>query len=521
MKTRAPEEDAIAWRPPADVQALASAVGSFLDTATTSMGRATHDNDREAQQRAELEAHAALCQNSRDLYLALLGLEGLTDRAKQLGLKALLSSAHRPGLFSAQEEQARLYALFGSLPPQRRLRCVEGLAVRDDAQGLKPANNSRTKKLILRTLLRAPQLEFWAIKYRRKMARALTHAWGQRRTGYLREILKKDQRSEKERGILQRHIHRWAKDRDPTTLQECVAFALGLTKGRTLPLLAAFERAKTNLDAGAKLPLEVLEGIRSRFHAEVEKGEVLKKAAPSMSKTQRLRVQKQAKAAKVKVAMDPADYDPVQLYLYAFKQGLDPRLQSVLHNKGAQAAKRFWTRYERLGILLDASGSMFGHATQALKPMAQALALRDMLSCLAPQVTTEIVGGSRRRSLLVEPSGETDLSGALLRLLRAEPQVVFVISDGYENAPAGRFAEVVQAVRSAGIPTPIYHLNPVFAAETGGARQLAPAFVPTLAVRNPQTLGLGLLRSMLEVEPLRGIRALLTHAQHRGLLCEA
>ncbi len=53
-------------------------VVSFLDAATTSLGRATHYNSREEQQRAELLAHDALLWLDRDLYAVLLALPGVT-----------------------------------------------------------------------------------------------------------------------------------------------------------------------------------------------------------------------------------------------------------------------------------------------------------------------------------------------------------------------------------------------------------------------------------------------------------
>src|SRR5271170_704316 len=67
-------------------------VVSFLDAATTSLGRATHYNSREEQQRAELLAHDALLWLDRGLYAVLLALPGVTDRARQVGLKNLLGS---------------------------------------------------------------------------------------------------------------------------------------------------------------------------------------------------------------------------------------------------------------------------------------------------------------------------------------------------------------------------------------------------------------------------------------------
>ncbi len=67
---------------------------------------------------------------------------------------------------------------------------------------------------------------------------------------------------------------------------------------------------------------------------------------------------------------------------------------------------------------------------------------------------------------LVEPSGDTSLAAGLVQLLKSDPDVVFVLSDGYENAPAGRFGKTVAAVRRIGIQTPIHQFTPVFAAES-------------------------------------------------------
>jgi hypothetical protein len=140
--------------------------------------------------------------------------------------------------------------------------------------------------------------------------------------------------------------------------------------------------------------------------------------------------------------------------------------------------------------------------------MATALALRDMLQYTAHARVVHAGGAAGGAdAMLVRPSGDTGLAEALLDLLESTPDAIFVVSDGYENRPAGRFAEVVSALRALGNTTPIYHLSPVFAAEARGVRELCPGLVPTLPVSRPEALGLGMLRSMLEADPARGIAA--------------
>lgn len=112
------------------------------------------------------------------------------------------------------------------------------------------------------------------------------------------------------------------------------------------------------------------------------------------------------------------------------------------------------------------------------------------------------------QGLFVRPEGATDLAGGLVDLLENGVDAIFVLSDGYENCPAGRFAEVVGAVRNMGIQTPIFHLNPVFAAESMAVRSLAPALVPTLPVVRPEALGVAFLRVLLTADPARGLPAI-------------
>jgi hypothetical protein len=505
---------ATAWSPPSLVSAAEAGriVASFLDAATTSFGRATHDNTREEQQRAELLAHDALLFLDRDLYALLLAMPGVTDRARQVGLKNLLGTPRvdGPRRLAVDLERRVLAHLAGELPPQRLIKLFEALRFGAPEEGIRKANNARTRKLVLRTLFASERLELWAVKYRNKLAAALTHVWGARKASVLRAILRKadGERTVKERGILASEIDRFA-PLGRERVHECVGFVLGNRDRLTLPLLVAFEAAKKDLAAGAKLPIEVLEGIRSVYFPGTPKEEVLRLAAPNLTREQRLSVQKRAAEANVDVLMDPADYDAVRLYIYAFEMGMTVEIARALLQKARDAAKSFPVRHGTIGVLVDASASMGGSGTQKLRPMATALALRDMLQYTAA-ARVAYAGGqaSLADGMLVRPLGSTCLADALVDLLAGAPDAVFVISDGYENRPAGRFAEVVSAVRSIGVTTPIYHLNPVFAAESRGVRELASGLVPTLPASRPESLGLALLRGMLTADPVRGIDAL-------------
>jgi hypothetical protein len=211
----------------------------------------------------------------------------------------------------------------------------------------------------------------------------------------------------------------------------------------------------------------------------------------------------------IPLLMHPTEYDAVRLYLYAFEMGMTPEIGAALLEKARKAALSLRLGYARIGILLDASASMAGSKEQALRPMATALAVRDVLMHTSRSVVV-ISGGTSNGAdeLLVRPSGATSLAEGLVELLGANVEAVFVLSDGYENRPAGRFAEVLAAVRGMGIDTPVFHLNPVFAQEAKGVRSLAAAGVATLPVTAPEALGLAMVRGLLVAEPRRGLEAL-------------
>jgi len=453
-------------------------VCSFLDTATTSYGRATHYNTREEQKQAELAVHGDLFVMCRDIYLALLLLPGVTDHARQIGIGSLLSNPRGTDadiFLNARMEREVLVHLVSHISPPRMFKLFDAFRGRGGEFGVTKANNARTRKLILSTLLGAKRLDLWAVKYRSKMSRVLAHAWGQRRASIIGSIVQKDRRTwtAKEKAIIKEHVFKFRGGNQEKYVVECMAFVAGKREGLTIRLLKAFVDARVDIKAGEKLPTEVLEGIRSTYHPGIKPEELIKVKAESgtMTTCEKRVVQKRAKSAGVEVAMDPLRYDPVELYIYAFENGADEKVFEALDQKAQAAAAALPMSYSKIGILVDGSGSMAGDRTQHLRPLATTLALRDMLAKSADQSEIVYCGGVLGDDQrIVRPQGDTSLAEGLLHALGREPEAVYVLSDGYENAPAGRFQDVLVAARGIGIDVPVFHMNPVFAAEGGAVR---------------------------------------------------
>ncbi len=482
---------------------LPLAFGEFLDTAATATARATFYNTRPAQQAAVETVHRDLFALDRGIYTAALLLPGVTDFSRQIGVVRLLRATRADGLLSPEQEGAAVRALLRLLPPQRLLKMFGMLRT-------ERINNARTRRLILSTLLGTGSLEFWAVKYRRKLATVLTHAWGRRTASIVRAVLAKPacDRTGKERRIVQRHLYRYVTGDDHDRVAQCVRFILGDEDGLTLRRLAAYRDAKCDLAIGRVLPYETLEGLRGRYHRDKTSADVLVLTRSQLTAGQQIGLQRKAAESDVVVEFDAARFDAVRLYVYAYEMGLSDAIRDELLRKARATAERLPVRFEHAGILVDVSASMVGHETQARRPIAVALALRDLLAATAEQTTIATSDGRVAPvAELIEPAGDTSLAAGLIGLLRRAPDVVFVLTDGYENAPAGRFAEVVRAVRRIGIETPIHQLSPVLAAETRGIRSLSAA-VPGLPVSKPEAIGLGLLKAMFQTDVDRGVAAL-------------
>ena len=489
---------------------LKEIVCNYLDTATTSFGRATHYNTREEQQKAELSSHKAMLNFDRDLYALFSVLPGTTDRASQIVTKNLLANPRngmRSKVLDSEMEAKVIYHLINELPPQRIFKIFAAFKDGDEKQGISKANNARTRKLILKTILGSNKLELWSVKYRNNMKKALTHAWGESKTGIIRTILGKTKWNAKDRSIIEQNLTKYASKKKSTL--ECIAFVLDSKRPWTLPLIKAFGDAKKNLNKGKQLPIEVLEGIRSTYHPNTPSAKVMELKKDSLTKKQQKNLQATAKKANVKVDFDPMNYEAIELYLYGFERGFTNDIFGALNHKAMSAAEGFPEKFESIGIILDGSKSMYGDQTQPLRPLAAVLAIRDML-VFTSTTAYEVHATSIPTNQELKPCGDTELASHLIDLLKKDVQTIFVLSDGYENAPAGRFGEVLEAARSIGIDTPVYHINPVYAAEVGGVRELAPKLATTLPIQKPSALSTTFIRGMLEQDPVQAVNKLIS-----------
>lgn len=497
--------------------------GRFLDTVGSATNRATHYNTKEEQQKAVLKVHSDMFKLERSVYGLTTCLPGATDFSRQMALTNLLKNPRKKDTYLTEDQEYMMITwLTNNIAPHRMLN-IFGLL-----KHLK-VNNSRTKRLILNSILGNKKLELWSVKYRNMLKDALGHAWGQKTRGMLIAIMRKksDDRSDREMSILNKHVDKYVFSgldvgpADGVQLEaayECIRFVFrDKTLAPSLDLIQKYELAKTDFKLGAGLPQTTLVGIRTMHHSKtVTKTEEVKQVVKSGNLTvkEKKNIQRAAKTAKVEkhknVKFEPRHYETVDLYKYAYEMGITDDIQAALGAKATKSANGLPVRFNKVGILVDTSLSMFGDETQKNHPISVALATRDMLIQSATE-SSVIYSGYEDDSdvpVLPSPQGDTVLAEGLVALLQESPDSVFILSDGYENCPAGRTAEVIRLARGIGVATPIYQLSPVMSAEAGGIRKLGDDIF-SMPIRTPNGIGITLLKGMFEQDVLTGVSGLI------------
>ena len=313
--------------------------------------------------------------------------------------------------------------------------------------------------------------------------------------GFSEKILAKRKPSEREQQILDKHLYQFTRhsNTEKSIINDCVSFILGNKNYFKLPLHQQYFAAQKDIKQGRDLPLEVLEGIRSTYRKHLNSDTMVVKAKDKLTKGQKLKLQKKADQLDISIQVDFSKYDLTRLYIYCFARGLRDEVEKSIEKKVLQAVHKTPFQYRKIGLLVDDSDSMRGHQTQALKPLAISLALRDILCLLAPQVELRYTSGrADTGQKLLRPLGNSNLARPLLELMKNKPDVIFILSDGYENAPKGRVDDLARAFKRGGHSTLICQISPVMAAEDSGLRRLSK-YIPAFAVSQAEFLPTGLL----------------------------
>ena len=385
-------------------------------------------------------------------------------------------------------------------------------------------NNERSRKIILGFLWGQANMEFYAMKYRNKIAKILKHVYGQKKTSILLSIAQKQVAinntvlfnnvyTEKEAKIVNECITKYFNG-DVSKAFKLLLFLFKKDNGVNfydLPLLTEYQTAKVNIRNIKNVPEEVLLGLISsvkhpQYHSmwstdlqrETTKG-IIRATVQVTSVNQQVRQTKSTAKLGVEKHVDlEKATDFMALYKTGYETSFTHEILVAIQNL-AEKKKINGFFYQNIGIVVDDSISMTGHKAES-KNTPRAIA----------DFTALVLTASAKESNRVNTKGfESDLASAFIDLLKEENpakpyDAIFIMTDGYENAYDGLTNEVISIWKTeTGNVTPIFQISPITGAETGGNVRALGTGVVTMAINNPIAIQTQINARLLEIDTKR------------------
>lgn len=168
------------------------------------------------------------------------------------------------------------------------------------------------------------------------------------------------------------------------------------------------------------------------------------------------------------VPLDPPRADPqvvtatnrgdiAATLVHLYRGGPEAELRPALARYVAEATRDLPRMPGHLALVLDTSASMRGYGEREWAVLSQAVALRLVLDQVCDRLTVVETGGPE-----ANPRGATDLATGLLDALDAGPDLVAIVTDGYENTLPGDLARVAATLPRAGVTTPVVLCQAMF-----------------------------------------------------------
>lgn len=420
---------------------------TFISACFACTGQREFYADSRGQGVAIAFLHDYVLGNYRSLYARVLAC-GINDYNQAEILYRLLATGRDVAPADRAREGELIHRGLLRLPPQRAMRLLERLAKNR-------VNNRRTRAVIARYLAAPRDRELRAVKYRRKFRVAAAHA----------------------------HV--------PFDGELRSLFTKGWRERRyTTPLFDAFRRAHYAQEALYELPFTVAESLAHRHG--VPRDVFLRKIEPRMTAMERLRLQDATREAGGAVAIDPARLSPTRLASYALSLSRKDRearrdeLTAALTTSAARAVRRTGARFGRVACVLDRSWSASGSSEKRRRPLAVALAVSAFVRAAAREAQMFWTAPTHDE-LLIDAGGATDLVTPLLEAMAWKPELMIIVSDGFDNDPPGTAGELIAIARARGLCPFALHVNPVFDDVSLGPKPLGVA-LPTMGLRDAEDL---------------------------------
>lgn len=470
---------------------MSNALANYLTTACTGTGQATFYNTKDEQEKVLLTAHQELMRDNRNWYAASIVLP-MNDRSKQIILESLLTTGMHCD--DGQLENQAIGFAISELPFNRTLNLFMDLIKRK-------VNNSRTRKL--GQAIWAMIDEFRAIKYTSKLRKILRHC----------HIPEGDDPKKAE-------IHRWIYGGNTTT---------GRNKFKASdiqhnPKLKSRLLAPTVYEELFNLPFDIARDIAvdkhnkkpDEFQREFA-GKDGQQGKGTITRKETMRARKSTKDTKI----DFGRFSLYDLCMHAHKNPGDIAEVRQFVSEKARELGQLLRMPDKVALVVDNSISALGSADRQYHPLVVIECLMHMCMESGVEVSRFFTGPEPDGPFLTA-EGDTNLRLPLVKALVSRPNLVIILSDGYENVRAGSVSQILStdAVKSSGIH--IMHLNPVVSVESKLPTRKLSDHLATFTLTTPEQLPMISLLSIASVEPkllepmFTGIREKLVLGDYKG-----
>lgn len=486
---------------------------AFIDAIQTVTARDSFYNSKDAKVEALKKLHQDIKAIDSDLYKLFIFYPGINDYNKLNIMGNVLSdkeltNVNLPvaGLKPTHEAYESVLRDMGYPRVMRFfIECKE-----------RKINNKRLKKTILSYVLGDDGIANRSLQYKKKMKQVLEHAWGKKQTSAIVAALvtmREGSADSKALSFLGKEVFRFANsDIQKSELAEVLCFVFGVKTTFRNPLYVAYENAKTNIELALdKLPRRTLIGLRNNHHKDFDMGLLYQKSEDKQ--TEKDKVSSVRAASKVGVdqkltsnTLSTRKLD--ELYKYAYEMGLSEEVKQAITASAHKVAEKMEFGFNNVAVIVDNSPSMGGKAGSKNDPIAKALSFAKFLEISTPVVkkyfTSDVLNDE-----LPELSGDSCYAKSLIQAVKGNPDAIFVIGDGYENAPEGLTALTIKGLRNCGYNQKIIHINPVYAVEAARSKTISPDVV-TLPFNDINRLEGSFMKILLQKNPNKGVQFMKT-----------
>jgi hypothetical protein len=166
----------------------------------------------------------------------------------------------------------------------------------------------------------------------------------------------------------------------------------------------------------------------------------------------------QQERPKTVTATNRGDIAATLVHLY--RGGKSEQLMEATENYVKEAAAKLPRFDGTLALVFDASASTKSYGDRQFCCLAQSVALKLVLEQCCNKVKVYQFGGTVDE--LPMPEGCSDIATSLLDALKGEPDLIAIVSDGYENLYPGDLSRVVATLPQIGIETLIVFCHSKF-----------------------------------------------------------